>query len=97
MHDARVCDSTYAEVTSALTGPLAKLPLLTIFGERNRSFGFQPHWKQLSPTAQQVIVPKENHFPMCDDPDLVANTIREWHGKYVANNLREENHAPQES
>jgi len=27
----------------------------------------------------QIVVPKGNHFPMCDDPDRVANPIRGWH------------------
>ena len=61
------------------TGPFRRLPLLTIFGERNDPLGFQPQWKQLFPNSRQVTVPKGNHFPMCDDPDLVADAIRAWH------------------
>ncbi len=84
MHDARTCDSIYERVASALAGPFRALALLTIFGERNDPLGFQPQWKQMFPDARQVVVAKGNHFPMCDDPDLVANTIRAWHGEYVA-------------
>lgn len=79
LRDARTCDALYAEIASALAGPFAKLPLLTIFGERNDPLGFQPRWKKLFPDAQQVVVAKGNHFPMCDDPDLVADAIRAWH------------------
>jgi len=34
-----------------------------------------------------VVVAKGNHFPMCDDPDLVARTIRAWHSEKVAPGL----------
>ena len=84
LRDARSCDALYDQVTAALTGPFAKLPLVTIFGERNDPLGFQPRWKQMFPDLRQVIVAKGNHFPMCDDPDLVADTIRSWHRERVA-------------
>jgi len=83
LRDAR--DSTiYKELDRAFAGPLGQLPLLTIFGERNDPLGFQPRWKALFPAAQQMVIPKGNHFPMCDDPRGVATAIREWHRKYVA-------------
>jgi pimeloyl-ACP methyl ester carboxylesterase len=79
LRDARFSDEIYEEVTRALTGPFCRLPLLTIFGERNDPLGFQPQWKRLFPNSRQVTVPKGNHFPMCDDPSLVADAIRAWH------------------
>jgi len=79
LRDARNCEALYEQVESALTGPLRGLPLLTIFGERNDPLGFQPRWKGLLADAHQVVVAKGNHYPMCDDPDLVARTIRWWH------------------
>jgi pimeloyl-ACP methyl ester carboxylesterase len=79
LHDARFSDAIYDEVTRALTGPFRSLPLLTIFGERNDPLGFQPQWKRLFPSAQQSVIPKGNHFPMCDDPCGVADQIRVWH------------------
>ena len=81
---ARFSDDVYDEVTRALTGPFRALPLLTIFGEHNDPLGFQPQWKRLFPSARQITVPKGNHFPMCDDPDLVATSIRDWHREMVA-------------
>ena len=84
LHDARSCDAIYDQVGAALSGPFARLPLLTIFGERNDPLGFQPRWKQMFPDLRQVAVAKGNHFPMCDDPDLVADTIRSWHRDRVA-------------
>ncbi|HKF66388.1 MAG TPA: alpha/beta fold hydrolase, partial [Vicinamibacterales bacterium] len=74
--EARFSDEIYDEVTRALTGRFSRLPLLTIFGERNDPLGFQPQWKRLFPMARQVVIPKGNHFPMCDDPDFVATAIR---------------------
>lgn len=79
MRDARSCEPLYGQVNNALAGPFRKLPFLTIFGERNEPLGFQKRWKQLYPQARQVVVAKGNHFPMCDDPDLVATSIREFH------------------
>jgi haloalkane dehalogenase len=77
--EARFSDEIYDEVTRALTGPFRSLPLLTIFGERNDPLGFQPQWKRLFPDCRQITIPKGNHFPMCDAPDLVADSIRAWH------------------
>jgi haloalkane dehalogenase len=83
MRDARIADSVYRETSAALAGPFKSLPLLTIFGQRNDPLGFQPRWKQMFPDARQVVVPKGNHFPMCDDADLVADAIRSWHCERV--------------
>jgi len=84
IRDARRCDALYDEIARALAGPFSGLPLLTIFGERNDPFGFQQQWRALFPNVRQVVVPKGNHFPMCDAPDLVAETIRSWHRDCVA-------------
>ena len=84
IRDARRCDRLYDEIAHALTGPFSALPVLTIFGERNDPFDFQRRWKVLFPSAHQVLVAKGNHFPMCDDPDLAAQTIRTWHRECVA-------------
>jgi haloalkane dehalogenase len=81
MHDALRCDGLYGTVARALAGPLAKLPMLTIFGQRNDPFGFQKRWKQLFPDASELVILKGNHFPMCDAPDVVARAIREWYAQ----------------
>ena len=78
MRSAHKSEAIYERLDQALTGPFRGLPLLTIFGERNDPLGFQPRWKQLFPDSRQVVVNKGNHFPMCDDPDLVAASIREF-------------------
>ena len=53
--------------------------LLTIFGENNDPLGFQPAWAERFARIEQFEVPNGSHFPMCDDPGLVANAIRTWH------------------
>jgi haloalkane dehalogenase len=35
-----------------------------------------PWWKALFPTSHQLTVRRGNHFPMCDDPDLVASEVK---------------------
>jgi pimeloyl-ACP methyl ester carboxylesterase len=88
LKSARHSDALYEEVARALSGAFRGLPLLTIFGERNDPLGFQIRWKALYPEALQVVVAQGNHYPMCDDPDLVADTIRSWHRENVAPHLR---------
>lgn len=82
LNDARVSD-LYEELARAIVGPLGRLPLLTVFGERNDPLRFQPQWKARFPAAHQLVIPHGNHFPMCDAPDLVAEEIRRWHDEYV--------------
>jgi Predicted hydrolases or acyltransferases (alpha/beta hydrolase superfamily) len=72
-------EGIYDTISAALRGPFRPLPLITIFGKRNDPFGFQQLWKELYPDATQVVIPKGNHFPMCDAPEFVAETLRIWH------------------
>jgi pimeloyl-ACP methyl ester carboxylesterase len=79
MQSARNSDRIYECAQRALNVYLTGVAVLTIFGERNDPFAFQRHWKALFPNATQIVVPNGNHFPMCDDADLVARSIRSWH------------------
>jgi haloalkane dehalogenase len=76
--DARRAQNLYAEVDAALRGSLADRPLLTIFGQFNDPLRFQPRWKTLFPSARQLKIPRGNHFPMCDDPDMVASALKSF-------------------
>ena len=87
LRDARQSGVIYEQLDRALTGPFRGLPVLTIFGERNDPLGFQSRWKELFRDARQVVVTDGNHFPMCDDPDLVAASIRQLHRDRVAPTL----------
>ncbi|OBF62428.1 hydrolase [Mycobacterium sp. 852002-53434_SCH5985345] len=73
--DARGAPALYAEVETALRGALADRPVLTVFGQFNDPLRFQPRWKALFPAARQLKVRRGNHFPMCDDPDVVAAAL----------------------
>ncbi|WP_072691285.1 alpha/beta fold hydrolase [Rhodococcus marinonascens] len=77
--DARKADRIYQKIDAALAGSLTDRPLLTVFGEHNDPLNFQPQWRQRFPRAQQEIVPGGIHFPMCDDPELVATMLHNWH------------------
>ncbi|TQC42904.1 alpha/beta hydrolase [Rhodococcus sp. WS4] len=77
--DAHSADGIYKKIDAALAASLADHPVLTVFGEHNDPLGFQPCWRRLFPQARQEVVPGGNHFPMCDDPQLVAALLRNWH------------------
>ena len=55
------------------------LPALSIFGEKNDPFGFQDRIASMFTDHEAVVVDGGNHFPMCDAPDLFADTVRKWH------------------
>ena len=76
--DARDADELYEELSDGLRGPLAALPMLTIFGQFNDPLRFQRRWRTMYPAAHRVTVPRGNHFPMCDNPQLVASTLRDF-------------------
>jgi haloalkane dehalogenase len=79
LRDALRCDALYAEIERAIDGPLAALPLQTIFGERNDPFHFQEQWRARYPDVVRCVLGHGNHFPMCDDPPRVAAWIRDRH------------------
>lgn len=78
MRDA-LYSSVGEEAEAALSGPLRRIAVMTVFGERNDPFGFQRRWRQLFPGCPQIVIPGGNHFPMCDAPDVLADSIREYH------------------
>lgn len=79
MRSARRATGTFERAEQALIGPLAHLPVLTIFGEKNDPFGFADRWQNLFPAARQWTVEGGNHFPMCDDPDGFVEHVAAWH------------------
>jgi haloalkane dehalogenase len=46
------------------------------YGQFNDPLRLQRRWKTLYPNARQVKVPHGNHFPMCDNPQLVASAVK---------------------
>lgn len=71
-------------VERATATVLNELPVLTIFGERNDPFGFQDRHARTFADHTGVVVAGGNHFPMTDDPDLFARSVRQWHHDRVA-------------
>ncbi|MEO1060225.1 MAG: alpha/beta fold hydrolase [Actinomycetota bacterium] len=67
----------------AARGPLNDRPVLTVFGERNDPFGFQPRHESVFPDHEGVVVAKGNHFPTMDDPALFAERVAAWHRRKV--------------
>jgi haloalkane dehalogenase len=68
-----------AGIEQALNTSLNHLPVLTVFGQRNDPFGFQPEFERIFPDTTSVVVPGGYHFPMCDDPDGFATAVIGWH------------------
>ena len=62
---------------------LAAMPVLSVFGQRNDPFGFQPRHERTFEDHEGVIVPRGNHFPMMDDPELFARSVSDWHRRKV--------------
>lgn len=83
MHDTSRSKDLLDAIETALGGALGDRPVLTIFGERNDPMHFQRDWKRLFPEARQIVVPKGNHFPMNDSPDLFATAMRRWWAEAV--------------
>jgi pimeloyl-ACP methyl ester carboxylesterase len=79
LRDALHAESLHAEASRALDMQFADAAVTTIFGERNDPFHFQKEWRRRFPNAVQLVIPRGNHFPMCDDPAFVANAIERSH------------------
>ena len=71
-------------VAAATNGVLSHLPVLSIYGERNDPFGFQDRVTATWRDHEGLVIDNGNHFPMCDDPELFAETLRRWHAGRVA-------------
>lgn len=78
MRDALRADGLHARIEDATSGVLRGLPVLTIFGEKNDPFGFHKRHHATFGDHEGLIITNGNHFPMVDDPDLFADTVREW-------------------
>jgi pimeloyl-ACP methyl ester carboxylesterase len=78
MADASQSTGLLEEVETALRTSLRDRPALTIFGQHNDPFHFQPRWRELFPHTRQVVIAGGNHFPMNDDAWGVAAAIRSW-------------------
>ena len=71
-------------IEGATASTLNDRPVLTIFGQYNDPWGFQGRHAEAFPDHEGIVVPKGYHFPMTVDPDLFADTIRDWWQRRVA-------------
>lgn len=84
MRDVRHSKPLFAEVERGLATELRDRPLLTIFSKGNDPFGFQAGLRLINPEAHELVAPGMNHFPMCSDPDTVADAVMTWYATNVA-------------
>jgi pimeloyl-ACP methyl ester carboxylesterase len=67
----------------AAVAALAGRPTLTVFGQLGDYFFFRRRWRALRPDLTEAVVPWGLHFPMSDNPALVAEAIHGWHCRQV--------------
>lgn len=84
LRDVRRSKQLFVEVERGLATELRDRPLLTIFSKGNDPFGFQARLRAINPEAHEVVLPGMNHFPMCSEPDTMADAVTTWHATNVA-------------
>jgi pimeloyl-ACP methyl ester carboxylesterase len=77
-------DPMMAAVERSLPATLGGLPVLTIFGRKNDSYGWQSRFEQIFPGATAAAVAGGHHFPFNDDPDGYSAAISNWWAGQVA-------------
>ncbi len=71
-------------IEEATRSALNDRPVLTVFGQRNDPWRFQDRHAATFPNHEGTVVPRGYHFPMTVEPDLFAETIRDWWQRRVA-------------
>jgi pimeloyl-ACP methyl ester carboxylesterase len=73
------------KLDSVLVATVGGLPALLAFGSKSPTVRerFPGRWAKSLPSARLVMVEGGHHFPMNDDPDLVAEAMRNWWHKAV--------------
>ncbi len=74
----------FKRIEKATNSTLNNRPVLTIFGQYNDPWKFQERLAATFPNHDGIVVPNGYHFPMTVDPDLYADTIRDWWQRQVA-------------
>ncbi|HEY7704572.1 MAG TPA: alpha/beta fold hydrolase [Acidimicrobiia bacterium] len=75
--DAARNSEVHSEAAQGVT-LLAARPALSVFGSWGDYLRFRRVWRRLLPRLTEVSVPGGIHFPMDDDPGLVARAISSW-------------------
>ncbi len=74
----------FNRIEEATATTLNDRPVLTIFGQHNDPWKFQDRHAATFPDHEGIVIPKGYHFPMTVDPDLFADTIRDWWDEVVS-------------
>jgi haloalkane dehalogenase len=77
-----------SRIEGALLTTLENRPVLTVFGQQNDPFHFQARFKEIFPDVTEMVIPRGNHFPMCDDPSAFAKGVGSWHTRVHRRNAR---------
>jgi pimeloyl-ACP methyl ester carboxylesterase len=77
-------DPLMSGLERSLPARLADLPVLTLFGLKNDSYGWQSRFQQMFPHATAAGIADGRHFPFCDDPDTYGAAICTWWAQKVA-------------
>lgn len=83
MGDALVAEALWGRIDAAVAAGLYARPVLTIFGEKNDPFRFQERHHATFPNHESLVIEGGNHFPMMDDPERFAATVRAWWNRTV--------------
>lgn len=68
------------EEAAAGLARLGEAPVLAVFGAWDDYLRFGRQWRRLLPDVTSHKVPRSFHFPMNDNPQLVAEAITSWMG-----------------
>lgn len=72
-------DEIHSEAAEGLA-VLAENEALTVFGGWGDYLRFRRQWRQRLPELTEVSIPRGIHFPMNDNPPMVAGAIAAFHG-----------------
>ena len=80
LQDARISIRGWTKLSPDLSGICLCSPSLANAMTRS---AFSRAGRNCLPDTHQVVVSRGNHFPMCDDPGLLASSIRAWQRERV--------------
>lgn len=76
-------DPLMAGIERDLANKLGDVPVLTLFGRKNDSYGWQERFGHLFRNVTAVGIKDGRHFPFNDDPDAYSAAISRWWSEKV--------------
>ena len=77
-------DPLMGQLERELENELADMPVLTLFGRKSDSMGWQQRFGQMFRDVTAVGIEEGHRFPFSDDPDRYSAAISEWWARRVA-------------